>query len=378
MTGPLPSAAAALEVVVSAWIGSPNVGDELVHAGLRRLLEARGVLTTAVSLDPTATVERYGGRATTRGRLVLELATGRRRAPLLLGGGGLLQDETSTVNVPYHLLPLAVARARGLPVAGIGLGAGPLRGPAARRLAARALRGIEVSARDEWSADEIASLGLPRPAVAADLALELPDPPAGPPTEVLAVALRPWDGRHRVPVGLRQRARPAPDPRQVARLAAAVDSAAGRLGVGVRFVAFGGEADEALHRAVAERVRADVTDMVVPDPHGAVAAIADSCAVLAMRYHAGIAALMARRPAVLLPYSPKVGALAADVGRGFVAITGSGPLSDAVGDAAARALREATDGVLDDAIDRLRRRGATNGAVIDQLLDPVRRDGGLS
>nr|MBA2280837.1 hypothetical protein [Acidimicrobiia bacterium] len=51
-------------VTVSAWIGSANAGDELVHAGLRRLLAQLGASDVlAVSVDPGATVERHGGRA---------------------------------------------------------------------------------------------------------------------------------------------------------------------------------------------------------------------------------------------------------------------------------------------------------------------------
>ena len=53
-----------------------------------------------------------------------------------------------------------------------------------RRLVRATLRGMPVSVRDPGSADLLAALGLPRPVVAADLALALPDagarhPPQG-------------------------------------------------------------------------------------------------------------------------------------------------------------------------------------------------------
>jgi polysaccharide pyruvyl transferase CsaB len=356
--------------VVAAWIGSTNAGDELVHLGLRRLLEARSVAVQAVSLDPAATRARYGGRAATRARLLRGIAMARVTEPLLLGGGGLLQDETSAANLPYHLMPLVAARARGLVVAGIGLGAGPLRSRAARRFVSACLSGIDLAVRDHQSADLLASLRMPRPAVTADLALALPDPPVTGITDVVAVSLRPWDGRHRLPAQLRS-SRAGPDPRQVAHLAGVVDAVARRLELPVRFVAFDSARDDALHHAVAGRVRADVVDVLAPDPVGAMHAVAGSRAALAMRYHAGVAALLGRTPAVMLAYDPKVDALVADVGGGFTSVALGAP-ADAVAEAAARAVTGAADGVLAAALDRLRSRGRGNELVLDRLLESGR------
>jgi polysaccharide pyruvyl transferase WcaK-like protein len=207
--------------------------------------------------------------------------------------------------------------------------------------------------------------------VACDLALHLPDPAAASaaPAEVLAVSLRPWGGSpHRLPVALRRRST-APDDEQVARLAGAVDAVAGRVGLPVRFVAFDAAKDRALHRAVADRLRSDVADLLEPDPAGALAAVAGARAVVAMRYHAGIAALLGHRPAVLLGYGPKVDALAADVGVGFAAVRWDVPDPAAVADALERAIDQAEDGVLDDALARLRARGDANAAVLERLLE---------
>src|SRR5690606_29444732 len=111
--------ARAVRAAVAAWVGSANAGDELVHAGLRRHLADLGV-------EPVV-----GGRA----RLVAGAALGRVDA-LVLGGGGLLQDETSDLNLPSHLAPVLAAR---VPAAGVGLGAGPLVTRAGRALVRRAL-----------------------------------------------------------------------------------------------------------------------------------------------------------------------------------------------------------------------------------------------
>ena len=357
-------------VTVTAWIGSENTGDELVHAGLRRLLAARGVDVTAVSLDPVATVARHGGRSIPAGRAVLQLASGRRLGPVVLGGGGLLQDETSALNLPRHLAPLAVARAHGLPVVGVGLGAGPILGALARRIVRRELGGVPLAVRDALSADLLAGVGLARPVVAADLAFALPGPVPTDVRAVLVVALRPWDGRrHRLPVGLRPGASQA-SPAEVARLTAIVDAVASRLGgLAVRFVAFDKTKDHGLHRAIAARVRADVVDVLAPDPDGALALVAGAHAVLAMRYHAGVAALLGRRPALLLDYSPKVSTLAVEVGAGF-AVSALDVPPELAADAAVGAVVAAETGVLEGALDRMRERATANGAVLDQILDP--------
>jgi hypothetical protein len=88
-----------------------------------------------------------------------------------------------------------------------------------------------------------------------------------------------------------------------------------------------------------------------------------------MRYHAGIAALLGRRPAVLLTYDPKVRALAGDVGAGFVAVASDRLDPAGMAAAAERACAEAGDGVLDGALARLRSRGVANGRALDRLLE---------
>ncbi len=353
-------------LTVGGWIGSKNAGDELVHAGLRKLLAERGVDVCAITVDPAGTAARHGGATVSRTRAAAGMWAGRAQGSLVLGGGGLLQDETSVWNLPYHLAPVAAARRRGLHVAGIGLGAGPITSAIGRRMVGAALSGIDLTVRDDSSADVLAGLGLPRPQVGADLALELPDPQLGAVEDVLAVALRPWSGRrHVLPVSWSRRSL---EPEHVARLVQLVDAVAARLGLGVRFVAFDTEKDDPLHRAVAERLKAEVTEVLAPDPFGALAAVAGSRAVVAMRYHAGIAALLGRRPAVLLGYSPKVNSLAADVGAGFGSVPWSVADPAAVGAAATRAVGQAGEGVLDAALARLRTRGRANSLALDRLL----------
>src|SRR4051794_907208 len=81
----------AMRVAVAAWIGSTNLGDELVFASLRSALTRRGAEVVALSVAPAATEGEHGVRATRRAPGTVELLRG--VDALVLGGGGLLQDE---------------------------------------------------------------------------------------------------------------------------------------------------------------------------------------------------------------------------------------------------------------------------------------------
>lgn len=318
-----------MRVLVSGWSGSTNLGDELVLAGLLRLLAGQQV--TVVSVDPAATHRRFGVPALApreAGRLV---AAVRRAHLLVLGGGGLLQDETSPYNLPYHLARPALALAVGTPVVGVGLGAGPLTRPGSRRAVGLLRRATAVSVRDPASRRLLADCGVPS-RLGADLALAL-DPVARPPEEVITVSLRPWTRqggggsprpgpRGLLPVGARRR-HPL-DVGLVTALAAGLDALAERTGLGVRFVALQAERDDPVHARVAERMRTP-TERRRPAVHDVVGEVAAGRLVVAMRYHAGIAAALGGRPAVLLGYSPKVDALAGELGAGAAGLPLAAP-----------------------------------------------------
>jgi hypothetical protein len=149
-------------------------------------------------------------------------------------------------------------------------------------------------------------------------------------------------------------------------MASALDELAGRTGLTVHFVAFQADRDDAVHRTVAGLMATPSTS-AVPDLHGVVPEIAGSEVVVAMRYHAGIAALLGGRPAVLLGYSPKVSSLALEVPGGMAGLTWD--------QASPRALVPAAEAVLGrgrpvvEGLERLRLREQGNDRVLDHLLE---------
>ncbi|MGH9273495.1 MAG: polysaccharide pyruvyl transferase family protein, partial [Acidimicrobiales bacterium] len=178
------------------------------------------------------------------------------------------------------------------------------------------------------------------------------------------VCLRPWSGRrHRLPARLR---RHRPDDRFAAGAARSLDELTEATGLPVHLVAFDAPKDGPLHEAVATRMRIAPT-LASPDRHHVLDEVAASRLVVAMRYHGGMAAVLAGRPAVLVGYSPKVDALALELGPGAVARRWS---ADGLGDvtaAATQVLDRGDDVVAARAV--LIERERANGRLLDQLLE---------
>jgi polysaccharide pyruvyl transferase CsaB len=353
-----------VRVLVAGWVGSTNLGDELALAGLRRLLAERSVTSVAaISTDPATTRRLHGIGAVSHGDVAgIWRAVGRADA-VVFGGGGIVQDVTSALNLPYHLSRIVVARARRTPVAGVGLGIGGLDTTLGRQLTGTALRGlVGISVRDPASAALLAEVGVPGAVVAADLAFALPAVDHDP-TGTLAVSLRAWsERRSRGPVATRGDGTPST---HVTALARALDRAVARTGLRVRFVALQTDRDDEFHARVAAEMTTP-TDRVTPGLDAVVEAFADADAAVTMRYHGAVAATLAGRPTVLVSYAAKTDALALELGPGTRRLgwdlDGFAQLPDALDEVLDRSAAVAA------ARDRLQARQDGNRAVLDGLL----------
>ena len=187
-----------MRALVAGWIGSTNLGDELIYAALAAKLRARGVEPIAISVDPDDTRLTHRTRAVNANDPVAMWRAGALSDVLLFGGGGLLQDETSPLNLPYHLARTVPSRLRRRPVGLVGLGVGAVEGPLGKTIVRAAVsKRWPAAVRDEASADLLRQLGHPSPALAADLVFSRPVPTVIKTDEVV-VALRPKVARGRV------------------------------------------------------------------------------------------------------------------------------------------------------------------------------------
>ena len=347
-------------VTVAGWVGSTNLGDELLFRVLRSLLADRGVAVGAPSVDPVGTaavhnVEAFGhlGPSALRHSLMASDA-------FVFGPGGLLQDETSIWNLPYHLRRLRSVRRVGIPWAGIGLGADGLITDRGRSRVRRALVGhTAIAVRDEPSADALRALGVDRVIQAADLVF-LAEPSTVSRDGVLGVCLRaPQSGRLRP--GALDAGRIWSDER-TATLATALDDTCRATGLTTRFVALDAPTDGVVHRQVADRM-AMPAEVVEPDLDGVVGALARVDAVATMRYHGAVLAALGGAAVVALPHSPKLRSLAADLGPGATVLDGE---ADDLAAAVVGVLAGRSH--LADAVDRLQTLAVRNIEVLDSLL----------
>lgn len=363
-------------VVVAAWAGSSNLGDELVLAGMLGRLRQLGAGPVVLSQDPVATRRDTGAEAVD-GQRPWEVAAAVRSADaVVFGGGGLLQDASSVWNLQYHLVRLALARATRTPFAGVGLGAGPLR-PAGCRQVRWALRpATAVSVRDEHSRQVLAELGVSS-TTTADLALVAPLPPAPAPSDVLVVC-----PRQQIPVGAGRwlpaaaRARVlAGDEQSTAVTAVELAETARRTGLPLRLVALQSDRDGPLCERLATRIADAGVEVTVrvPDLVGLFPAIADARAVVSVRYHGALLALRAGAPVVAIGIDPKVTSLAREMGSAGAALPMTSDGLSGVTGAVERLL--AAPQAREDAaaaLSRLLRREQGNGVVLEELLGRAR------
>lgn len=140
-------------VLILAGDSDENVGDRAILLATCEELKRLDPLVriTIVSGDPDRDRSFFGVDAVPRGpRGLLGLAKAARRSDLVLcGGGGLFQDDTSLIKMPYWALRLALVRALASRVIGYSLGVGPLDSPSSRLAARLAFLCMEaVSVRD--------------------------------------------------------------------------------------------------------------------------------------------------------------------------------------------------------------------------------------
>ena len=349
-------------VAVAGWIGSDNLGDELILRALASRIRAGGAEPVAVSIDPPSTSELHG-ISTLRHRSPIDT---RRLARSLAGldglilSGGLIQNETSPWNLPFHGARLWAGRR--LPAAAIGLGVGRVTGRPAGGLARRMVGRMDhLVVRDHASADRLLAWGLTGVRVGADPVLA--ERGAGHhPEDSVCVVLRPPNRRG---VGTAAAKAGPPSTGQAATMASALDAVADATGLAIRMVAFQAGRDTPVHEAVADHLRHRV-ELVTPELETVLEEVGRSRLVITMRYHGAIAALVHGRAAVLLDYSPKMASLAGEGGQWAPLLTELDPEPDRMVRASGAALEVADRAEV--ARDALRARLSENDAALDRLL----------
>jgi len=311
-----------MRVLLGGYYGFGNIGDEAILAAVAEGLRAAlaDVELKVLSADVQHTRRVHDLEATDRWRLGSVLAALRWCQAFVLGGGGLIQDATSSLSPAYYLGLLALARWLRRPSLLLAQGVGPLQGALWRRMTAGAFAAAAyASVRDEASAQALRQWGLRGEVpVVADPVFALTPAPAD--------AAEQWLAEQGVEV---PPSAPVVVPRalegyeEVLAKAVQVLSASGSQVLVLPFQA----SDEELAGRLAEGSPGAMAAPAPQDPRLAAALVGRAGCVVAMRLHAVIFAALARRPAVGIAYDPKVARQCEALGYQYLGADGAEEVS---------------------------------------------------
>jgi polysaccharide pyruvyl transferase CsaB len=323
-----------VRVLLSAFIGSNNLGDEAIFAVVSALIpEKLGADLTVLSIDlektrahnlpPRTEVEQASVRN------FVKLA--RRSDAVLMGGGGIIQDESSVINLLYYYLQSWVANALlKKPVYLVYVGVGPVTSRLGHWLLRRMSKRVARSfVRDKESSALLTSHGFAESTitVAFDIVynLEVPEPAVPSADKYIVFAPRDWFFTQRYlptryALGRSKKNENSGLNRFRARLLALITSIltehADLRVVGIPF--FLTQDNDLLawirnRLAPEQAARFDIrTDYISPEEYVAIAA--GSRAILGMRLHSLVLGTLSGRPLVPLIYSSKVRSMIAYLG----------------------------------------------------------------
>ncbi|MBQ8289503.1 MAG: glycosyltransferase [Clostridia bacterium] len=146
-------------VAVLGYFGFGNIGDELTLRHCISAITERGV--KEISVFTAAPLPHLSSaRAVPRGDLFKIISTLKRTDTLVLGGGNLIQNESSLLSLLYYTLFIMLAGALGCRVYFLSSGIGALTGGVAKMLARRAVKRADfIGARTSSDALRFRSYG---------------------------------------------------------------------------------------------------------------------------------------------------------------------------------------------------------------------------
>ena len=301
--------------VIGAWVGSSNLGDELIFSILLRLLKERGMKTVVPSVNPAKTKSSFDTDSFNHLNFIELKKQMINSDALIFGGGGLLQDETGLWNLPFHLSRITAARKQGLPWIGVGLGASGLTSKRSLKQVSNTFKDpLGVSVRDQNSAQILKSLNIPNVVKAADLGWlwdvsEEISPVSS--SSFLGVSLRNPQTPRFLPASIGPKA--SLSEKEIRDLAESIDAVAISTGLKVRFISLNPEEDAPLHKRVAEKLKVE-SELLNPDFETLEQCFNNVEAVVTMRYHAGLMGALKGAGVVCLPFSRKLDSLVAVLG----------------------------------------------------------------
>jgi polysaccharide pyruvyl transferase WcaK-like protein len=323
-----------MRILLSAFIGSSNLGDEAIFSVLSEMIDKQlGADLTVLTMDkevtrrhslPSSTVIVQSGFR----NFVRSL---RESDALVIGGGGIIQDESSVLTIAFYYLQSFVAKHffhRPVYLAFVGVG------PVTSRLGNAVLRWfakvVELSlVRDTESVQMLVDHGFSRERIilAVDIVYGLPDPKCNPGTQesMLLFCPRDWFFTKRIlptRFALRSARRRAGSPLNEFRdqLRILVDELLrANPSMTIRGVPFYRTQDMELLEWLQERLVPELATRFTIEtrelsPEDYICLAKQSIAILGMRLHSLILGVLSGRPLVGMVYSSKVRSMVSYLG----------------------------------------------------------------
>jgi polysaccharide pyruvyl transferase CsaB len=291
-------------MVISGYYGFGNTGDETILQALIGLLRRDPRLDILViSANPRRTANQHKVSSVNRLNLFGIINAIARSRILISGGGGLLQDVTSSRSLLYYLGIIGIGLLFRKPVILLSQSVGPIHRSLNRHITRWIVnRSTAITVRDETSLKELSTLGVKKPTIilTADLALML-DPASSLRIEELLshFSLEPPF----VLFCLRRLKRQEFPLDLFVRTASAFQRVSGARLV---FLPFQASFDLSLAQSLARSIPQSLCLDGTFAPGEMVGLLSRADLVVGMRLHALIFAAKARTPFVALSYDPKV------------------------------------------------------------------------
>lgn len=113
-------------VLISAFIGSKNLGDEAIFESILANIDFKGATVSALSVNPPITLKKGVVALNANSPIGIYHAI-KQTDVVIMGGGGIIQDQSSILNILYYTFQLFIAKIHKKPVILAFVGVGPLR-----------------------------------------------------------------------------------------------------------------------------------------------------------------------------------------------------------------------------------------------------------
>ncbi len=153
-----------MKILISGYYGFGNLGDELILSSIILQLRERygQPAITVLSQNPEDTMSTHGIKAVSRWNPFVVIREIWRNDVFLLGGGGLLQNATSSRSLLYYMALIAAARLLRCPTVLFAMGVESVHGRLIRWLLGKVLTGenIKITVRDDGSKAILKQVGI--------------------------------------------------------------------------------------------------------------------------------------------------------------------------------------------------------------------------